>query len=152
MEILKRRKFLKILVLGGGSAAVFSGIFFITLPTTEKLITAILRNDLKDLKISDQDISNYSSDATRLNVFKYTNSKWKFLAVYTRLTLLWPVLPMMPKYFQFRSEIVGNFLLSTGYFWNKMNEAEPIQYTGRIYTPYNYPCGNPFSNLFYPLE
>jgi hypothetical protein len=152
MHVLKRRKFLKILFLGGGGALVAFGFFFLRLPKNEKLISSILQHDLKDLKISDQDIATYASDAARLNVFKYTNSKWKFLAVYTQLTPFWPALPWMPKYFQFRAEIVGNFLLSTGYFWNKMNETETVRYSGRIYTPYNYPCGNPFSNLFYPLE
>ena len=58
-------------------------------------------------------------------------------------------LPYTVNYNAYRNKIVLIFLLSTNFFVNRMDESKPVYFTS-VYDPYQIPCSNPFSNLFYP--
>jgi hypothetical protein len=47
------------------------------------------------------------------------------------------------------SHIVQNYILSTDFFLNKMDETKVVNYIG-AYDPYHTPCANPFTNTYYP--
>jgi hypothetical protein len=47
------------------------------------------------------------------------------------------------------SMITQEYLLSTDFFRNKMDESRIVKYIG-FYNPYQMPCTNPFSSTFYP--
>jgi hypothetical protein len=48
-------------------------------------------------------------------------------------------------------ELVRDYLLSTDFFRNRMDESKPLQYIG-LYDPYKTPCANPFSHIQYPPQ
>jgi GTP cyclohydrolase FolE2 len=49
------------------------------------------------------------------------------------------------------AQMVYEYLHSTDFFRNKMDEQKPLKYVG-MYNPYNMPCANPFSALYYPPQ
>lgn len=147
---MNRRKFFRYTGFTALAGVIAAGGFYATLPGRAGLIVRVLKEDLSKLRVNPEDMTRYAEEAARLNVFRFDETKWKFLEIYTRLIPLGIPLPRMYKYKQFRADITGNFLLSTDYFWSKKRDDELIQYSGRIYTPYQYPCGNPFSSLFFP--
>lgn len=49
------------------------------------------------------------------------------------------------------NDMVQDYLLSTDFFRNRMDEQKPLKYLG-LYNPYKTPCANPFSNLYYPPQ
>jgi|GEM_PF-6628337 len=63
--------------------------------------------------------------------------------------LRWLPLSLRQKYRQKRAEVVGNFLLSTNFFHNHMNEQLEIKYNGYVYEMYKYACTNPLSEFQY---
>jgi hypothetical protein len=110
----------------------------------------VLQRDLRDLKLDEADLKKYALEAASLNPFNFSPSKVKLIGLYNQLQQIGiKTGPYYNKYIRYRAEIVGNFLLSTDFFWNKLNITDQIKYSGRIFTPYSYPCGNPFSNRYY---
>lgn len=63
--------------------------------------------------------------------------------------LRWLPLSLRQKYRQKRAEVVVNFLLSTNFFHNHMNEQLEIKYNGYVYEMYKHACTNPLSGLQY---
>ncbi|KEO73110.1 hypothetical protein [Anditalea andensis] len=47
------------------------------------------------------------------------------------------------------THLTQNYLLSTDFFINKMDETKTVYYLGP-YNPYTAPCTNPYTNHFYP--
>lgn len=142
---MKRRKFLGMLSLGAAGTAV--GVA--TLPGFNKLVKRIIENDTKELNVADGAIDQYLMDAHERKVFdKYNFAKKEFIRIHYFLDFPLLPIPYRSKYTQYRSEIVGHFLLSTNFFFNKMDTNKVIKYES-IYDPYFRPCSHPFSNLFY---
>lgn len=145
---MKRRKFLELVSLGLAGTTI--GI--ISLPDFENIIEKIIVKDTADLAISPKIISQYLAEAKERDVWQNFNfSKREFFRSHYFLSNSVFRLPYYSKYVQYRSEIVGNFLLSTDFFTNKMDPNHAVQYVG-LYDPYFRPCGNPFSNLYYQIE
>ncbi len=146
---MKRRKFIRFVTLGAvtGAGAVAT---FTLLEAFESTISAVLKKDLNKLNISENSIRQYAHDAALHNPYKFSFAKIKMIQLYGRLESIGlNGLPYFSKYLQYRSDIVGNFLLSTDFFWSKLKEGDKISYDGNIFSPYHYPCGNPFSNRYY---
>lgn len=146
---MQRRRFLKLsglgILLGVGASVSYS---FVT--PLETIIFSILKEDLAKLKVSEQDLKKYARDAAELNPFHFSFAKVKMISLYSQLSNMGiKTGPYFYKYVQYRSEIVGNFLLSTDFFWSKLTDKDEIRYFGNVFTPYNHPCGNPFSNRYY---
>lgn len=146
---MKRRTAIKLGILSviavGATAATYS-----MFRSFDSLIFSVLQSDLKDLKLHEADLRKYAQEAASLNPFNFSPSKVKLISLYNELQRIGiKTGPYYNKYIQYRSEIVGNFLLSTDFFWSRLNVNDEIKYSGRIFTPYDYPCGNPFSNRYY---
>lgn len=142
---MQRRKFLSIISLGVAGSAVG----FASLPSFEKMIEKMILNDTAQLKIEKGTIESYLKDIREKNIYRQFNfSKKEFIRAHYLLSNSLFTLPYYAKYIQYRSEIVGSFLLSTNFFENKMDTNKTISYRS-FYDPYFRPCAHPFSNLFY---
>ncbi len=142
---INRRKFIRI------SLFVIIGILvliFALLPF-EYIVRRIIKNDLNSLKFSDDTVDQFIRDGLENGYFSSFELKKRWLIrIYDRLPLGWVKFPFEGKYNQYRSQIIADFLLSTDFFLNGMDEQKNINYLG-FYNPYSRPCSNPFSNLFY---
>lgn len=142
---MNRRKFLGLISLGLAGSAL--GI--LSLPGFEKVIEKVIVNDTEKLSLSPESISKYIVEAKDKNIWKNFNfAKREFFRAHYFFNNSLFKLPYHNKYIQYRSEIVGSFLLSTDFFMNKMNTERTINYVS-LYDPYFRPCSNPFSNLYY---
>ncbi len=145
-----RRKFLKTSLIGllgvGGAAS----LGYLAMPGYEKILQTILENDLSKLKVKPGAIEQFVAAAIKENTFGHSYAKKEMIRIYNYIANSWLPLPYKYKYDQYRADIVCKFLLSSDFFIHKMDESREISYL-RIYNPYKFPCGNPFSNLFYPL-
>lgn len=141
---MKRRKFLGILSLGTVGAAV--GV--IALPDFDKIVKTIIAHDTKNLNVSEGVIELYLKDARGKRIFDHLGFSKKEFIRFNHLFGSPSFFPYRNKYEQYRSEIVGHFLLSTDFFSHKMDTSRVIKYES-FYDPYYRPCSHPFSNLFY---
>lgn len=141
---MERRTFLK--VLGAGS--VLAGIGVLSLRSFQSSIKAILLSDTSGLPIQEADVDLFLADAQKEKFWQQFDLRKKgFLVAHTWLGS--DYLPYRLKYEQYRSLVVGTFLLSTNYFSHKMESGSPIRYEG-FYNPYKRACASPFSNYYYP--
>lgn len=141
---MKRRKFLGILSIGVVGTAVGVAAF----TDFEMIVKTIISNDTKDLNVSEEIIERYLKDAHEKRAFQHLGfSKKEFIRINHFLGSP-SFFPYRNKYEQYRSEIVGHFLLSTDFFSHKMDTSRVIKYES-FYDPYFRPCSHPFSNLFY---
>ncbi|WP_152267915.1 hypothetical protein [Agriterribacter humi] len=145
---MKRRNFIWLLTTGAAGVAAGGYIFF---ENFEVLVRKIIIKDTSSLSISTEEIDKYllasRENKSLVNALPFSNQqllKWHYHFDNPLFSL-----PYNTKYEIDRSRIVGNFLLSTDFFINKMDATTPVKYIG-IYDPYQKPCSNPFSNLFYP--
>lgn len=144
---ISRRKFIILLFLATGAA--LTAAFFIT--PFNNVIIKILKSDLSHLNVDDTLFEKFVTEAQQNNHWKkkfFDAKKQMFVRAYYILDSLYLPLPYKYKYRQYRSEIVGDFLLSTDFFLNKMNPEKKVTYLA-LYNPYKRPCSNPFSNLYY---
>ena len=142
---MTRRKFIGLLIFTAIGILI---LFFAFLPF-EQVVRRILKNDAGHLKNSDEAIDQFIRDAKANGYFNGFDRRKKWLIrVYDRLPYGWLPLPFSVKYKEYRSNIVGDFLLSTDFFLNSMDEQGIITYIG-YYEPYRRPCSSPFSNLYY---
>jgi hypothetical protein len=139
---MKRRKFIGILT--GGVLLSVAGTYLFR--NFKKVIYNILIEDLKGLRVSHESIEKYIAEAEAENFWGYTQVQKQFIKAHYNSPF---PLPYAFKYGQFRSTIVGTYLLSTDFFLNKMDVKKPIFYIA-YYNPYKRACANPFSNLYYP--
>lgn len=143
---MTRRKFFGILSLG--IIGIFIGIGSIVFRDFENTVRKILIEDVGHLNIKISDIDKYIADAKKKNTWnKYDFVKTQFIRTHFLISN-YIELAYYEKYIQYRSEIVGHFLLSTNFFINKMDETASINYTS-VYDPYETPCANPFSYSYY---
>ena len=145
---MKRRNFIGVLTTGTAGVAAGGYIFF---EKFERLVRKIIIEDTSSLNISIEEIDKYllasEKNKSLVNGLPFPNQqllKWHYYLDNPLFSL-----PYYTKYTVDRSRIVGDFLLSTDFFINKMDPQKPVKYT-TIYDPYQKPCSNPFSNLFYP--
>lgn len=142
---MNRRKFIGLLTLGLAGSAV--GVF--SLPSFENIAEDIILKDTAKLPLSAGAIQKYIVEVKDKNIWKNFNfAKREFFRAHYFFSNALFKLPYHSKYLQYRSEIVGNFLLSTDFFTNKMNTEDTINYVA-IYDPYFRPCANPFSSIYY---
>jgi len=143
---MNRRKFFRIAILSvlGAMAASIAAYY-----SFESIIVKMLKNDLAGMRVNEGDYKKFMEEMQRTNFWKKNAFDWKrksFLILYFFLPKIG--LPYQFKYYQIKGRIVGQFLLSTDFFLNKMDRNQPIKYIG-LYDPYLRPCQNPFSNMHY---
>ncbi len=145
---MNRRKFISLSILSIIGVAGASILAFYDFDT---LVFKILKHDLKRLSIEEKYFRKFAEEARKTNYWNrimFNNKKKAFVFVFFFLPKVG--LPYEFKYEQLRGRIVGDFLLATDFFVNKMDETREIKYIG-LYDPYLRPCQNPFSNLNYEV-
>ena len=141
---MERRRFLKF--IGAGSVLAAVGVLGIS--SFDTSIKAMIQEDTKGMNIKEKDVDQFLADAKKEMFWQqYNFTKRGFIVAHTWLGL--EVLPYKIKYTQYRSQIVGAFLLSTDFFINKMDPEREINYL-TFYNPYKRACASPFSNFYYP--
>lgn len=140
--MINRRKFLKTFSLGLVSLAILGSL---VVPSFKRVIKGIIKDDLGSLDIDESIIDQFYSDAKNEGIWEmifYNFQKREFLRVHYIFDNTFVNVPYYNKYLDFRSQIVGLFLLSTNYFIKQ--KSDNIQYLA-IYNAYKRPCFNPFS-------
>jgi hypothetical protein len=144
---MNRRRFIILSVIGVLSAIALS---IVAIYDFETVVLKILKRDLSYLKIKESDMLRFLDDARNSGYWervKFDKKKKAFVVVYFLLPRIG--LPYEFKFVQLRAQIVGNFLLSTDFFTNKMDEQRDIQYVA-LFDPELRACQNPFSHMYYP--
>lgn len=145
---MKRRNFIVLLASGLGVTIAGGYVFF---EKFEKIVRKILIKDTSTLQVSIEEIDKYllASREKRNLMLNLPLNNQQLLKWHYYLDSSWFNLPYKTKNTIDRSKIVGDFLLSTDFFINKMDTSKPVKFIG-IYDPYQKPCCNPFSDLYYP--
>lgn len=144
---ISRRKFIFISLLTLIAVIVATISFF----SFDTVVKKMLSKDLSHLKISEESFDKFVADANKEKHWQKKFFDWTKKQLVRFSFMIDSILPSFPykyKYVQYRSEIVGDFLLSTDFFMNKMDTKRTVNYIG-LYNPYLRPCSNPFSNLYY---
>ncbi len=145
---MRRRSFIGLWVAGIGGIAAGGYVFF---EKFENVARKILIKDTSSLLVPLEEIDKYllASRRKRNIVSRLPFGNQQLLKWHYYLDNSWFSLPYKTKNSIDRSKIVGDFLLSTDFFTNKMDITKPVAFV-KIYDPYESPCSNPFSNLYYP--
>lgn len=142
---MKRRTFIKVSIALTGAGI----ISYLMLPGFIDAIKRILKEGSQGLKIDSLTIDQFIQDAnTEQFWIKFSRSKKILIILHTYGSFLKNLLPYQNKYLLYKNQITGQFLLSTDFFLNKMDTAQPIAYLG-FYNPYKQPCYHPFSVNYY---
>jgi hypothetical protein len=145
---MNRRRFIRISIITG-IGVIAAGL--LRYYDFETVVIKILRKDLQGFNMEEESFKKYVEDARGHRHWQkiFIDRKMKALTIfYFFLPDL--KLPHQSKYLQMKNVLIGDFLLATDFFKNKMDEKRKIKYIG-LFDPYQRPCSNPFSNVFYPL-
>ena len=137
---MQRRKFL--LLTGLGTALVAVPTFGFLATSAQEAAVDIVLNELDYLKIDRREAERFVAD------FYQNIKKNKELYTQFRLRAL--------SLFKVKADdsdmvelLTRNFIASSDFFINKMDESKPVRYLG-LYNAYRTPCANPFSFVYYP--
>jgi hypothetical protein len=143
---MNRRRFIQITIVGGFAAAVGAYMMLAFRSAVRRMIAA----DTAGLKIEEGSIDRFIADAEQeFWLQRYGLAKRALIGLHTHTRGMLGLLPFKGKYLQYRSEIVGQFMLSTDYFYNKMDDNIQVNYAA-FFNPHKGPCANPFSSAIYP--
>lgn len=131
---MKRRKFL--IVAGAGTliTALASGKFLAT--SFEDSAEKLIKKELDFLKLDDAGVRAFAADYARAKdrLYKLTVKGYSFLGIDSNKS---------GKVHQ----LISNYLLSSDFFVNNMDESRVVKYVG-LYDPYLRPCAHPFTRDF----
>lgn len=145
---MKRRKF--ITIISGFSLASIGG--YITYPAFQEVVKKIILHTTSGLNLEENQIEIFLAEANTENYWsQFSVFKKEFIKAHYLLENAVVTIPYFTKYLQYKNKILGQFLLSTDFFMNKMDSRKKINYIG-FYNPYKLSCGSPFSNLYYPVK
>lgn len=133
---MKRRRFLITAGLGGAVVALTFGKFFTT--PFEEAAEIIIRRELYFLRLDGQGLKNFAAD---YSAAKHRNYK----LIVKGYSLIGISAAQSGKVHQ----LVSQYLLSTDFFRNRMDESRLIKYLA-LYNPYTNPCAHPFSAAQHP--
>lgn len=146
---MNRRRFLTLSIFSVLSAIALSTF---AIYDFETVVLKILKQDLSYLKIKESDVERFLKEARDSGYWHrmhFDKKKKAFVIIFFLLPKIgWPY---QFKYYQLKAQLVGNFLLSTDFFINKMDEQAEISYVA-LFDPEIRPCQNPFSHFFYKLD
>lgn len=145
---MNRRRFIQVAIIGGVAAAAGAYMVMAFRSAVHKMIA----DDTSGLKLPQDSIKQFLDDAEKEQwLQRYGFAKRALIGLHTFTGGLLGLLPYRGKYLQYRGEIVGQFLHSTDYFYNRMDNSLEITYTG-FFNPYKVACANPFSSALYPAN
>lgn len=148
MRTFGRRKLLLGGALGAGAAAaLYSGgwwYFKVREPDPTDIILAVLRKHTARLIVRDEDLVAFAEAIRERHTHSATLAWMGMLGpVYRRLDIFHLTREMRGKMRRFEDEVVGEFLLSTDFFYRGADETRELRYLG-VFDPYERQCMNPF--------
>lgn len=134
---MKRKKFIQ-LIAGGIGLSAIPGIWFLRKDARESAIR-IITSELSYLKLDPRGIETFTDDYLK----KHTDT------LFVNGVKAMDMLGMPADRLGYTHYLVKDYLLSSTFFKNKMDENQVVHYSGTIYNPYTTPCGNPFSFIYF---
>lgn len=140
---MRRRVFIKIAMVTVAGATVGFFVF-----DFKRVVRMILAEDTEHLNLANSNsVEQFLQEAEREYFWsQFSATKRVFICGQHLLYRLGIPFPYQYKYFQYRSVITGQFLLSTDLFLKGSSLKEPISYI-TFFNPYKRACASPFSNL-----
>ncbi len=146
---MHQRNFVKTVAgVGAGTLAVGTG--YVVSASFYDVVDRMIRQELAYLPVSDGVYRAFMQDVRQQRAINHLGAEkeW-FIRMHFMLGKAGAsLLPYRYKYEQYRSQIVGTFLLSTDFFYSGMDENKTLSYRS-LYHPYRNACSNPFSSLYY---
>jgi len=144
---MERRRFLK--TIGVGSAVVTAvPVFGYSLTSLNGIAVSLILNECHFLKIERSEAEKFVDD---FYISYFKNAAQTAVLSYKLRLKSYYFLKFDSSDSELVKELVHNFLFSTDFFVNRMDESKPVKYTG-LHNPFTTPCYNPFSFLYYPPE
>lgn len=133
---MNRRFFLK-LTGAGAAMVVLPGMGFVY-ASYHQAAKGLILNELDYLNLDEEGVAHFVQDYAK---GKSDNYLLKIRGLY--------MLRSSAGKSKIVEELVKDYLLSTDFFRNRMDESKTVKYLG-LYDPYKTPCANPFSAAYYP--
>jgi hypothetical protein len=130
------------MLTGLGTALVAVPTFGFLSTSSREAAVDIILNELNYLKIDRREVERFVADFyqnIKRNKELYTQFRLKALSLFKVKAEDSDMVELLSR----------NFISSTDFFINKMDESKPVRYLG-IYNAYRTPCANPFSFVYYP--
>lgn len=145
---MKRRKFIGVFVLAGFS---FSFLGYLLIDNFRVIIRKMIRKDTLYISVKESMIDQFMADADKELFFnQFSAAKKILITLHFKFNSISRLLPFYSKYYQYRSSITGQFLLSTNLFDSPEPDYQNIKYIS-FFNPVKLACSSKFSNLYYPL-
>lgn len=135
---MKRKRFLQ-LMAGSVALSAIPGVWFLRKDAKASAIHLIF-SELYYLKLDKKGVEAFVSD-----YFVIHNS-----GLFKNEVKAIDMLGLSASRLGYTEILVKDYLLSSTFFKNKMDEAKVVDYTGVVYNPFKVPCSNPFSFIYYP--
>ena len=123
--------------------------YLVKATSLQKVISSMLIRNLEGLNVAPAEIEAYAKDAARNNALHLSFANTQLLSMHEMYSTAPFLFPLKKRYARLSTDITSNFLLSTDFFINKMDEHKPVRYSGNVYDMYRSGCANPFSGLYY---
>lgn len=136
---MKRRSFLKLSGLGIAGLVALPGLAYVSTSVKSGAV-GILLKEFKYLKLDEKGVEDFVNDFF---------SKYSYDMTYHLKIRSYYLLGIQSDKSSLVGDLANKYLLSTDFFRNRMDETKIIRYIG-LYNPYQIPCSNPFSNIYYP--
>ncbi len=128
------------MLAGAGTALVVIPSLSYMAISYEKAAKGLILNELDYLKLDEKGVNQFVRDYTK---DQSANYQIKIRSLY--------LIQAKADQYKVVDDLVKDYLLSTDFFRNKMNESKIVKYQG-LYDPYKTPCANPFSFIYYPTQ
>lgn len=135
---MKRKRFLQ-LFAGGIAISAIPGIWFLRKDARQAAIN-IITYELHYLKLDKNGVEKFVDDYLKSHSNNLFKNEVKAV----------DMLGISSGHLGYTEFLVKDYLLSSSFFKNKMDESKIVEYSGNVYNPYKTPCGNPFSFFYFP--
>jgi len=135
---MNRRKFISITGIGAAALAI----------PAVSLFSQSLHESAADIIYREFDYLNLDKEGVDKYVHEYLIKNRDNLSYEIKMRAF-NLFQVKPDKSTIITHMTQNYILSTDFFINKMDESQPVHYVG-AYNPYTTPCANPFASIYYP--
>ena len=139
---MKRRKFLTYLGVGAALTGV-PAVLVSSKTVYEKAIVSGLKNRFSYLKLEPNCLAQFAKA-----FINFQETQDYAYAQKVKIKLLSSYVTPGGKHSDIEDYVAENFLLSTDFFYNKMDATKEVKFVS-LFNPQLRPCSNPFSSAYY---